>query len=154
MIEIMVVVIIIGVMSVAVVSSLTSNSDRAARLQANRFMAVVNEVRDEAIISGDNFLLIVDERAGAYRFETTRSQNVQATDLLLKKRTVDRKVELEWEVLDIIDDDGELDPRVLISSLGEITPFEARFLGTELSYVVLVDEEGQLDRVDGRDVNF
>jgi len=124
LIEIMVVVIIIAVMSVAVVSSLNGNNDRAARLQANRFMAVVNEVRDEAIIAGDNFALIVDDKSGSYRFESARS--AVAT--------------------------GE--PKVLISPLGDITPFEARFEGTDLTYVISVDDEGQLQRVDKKGVNF
>lgn len=148
LIEIMVVVIIIGVISVAVVSSLNGNSDRAARLQANRFIAVVNEVRDEAIIAGDNFMLIVDERAGSYRFESIRSQAVSSTDLLLKNRVVDKEVKLNWEVFDVLEGDAELSANVLISSLGEITPFEARFNGTELSYLVVVNQDGQLERLD------
>jgi general secretion pathway protein H len=148
LIEIMVVVIIIAVMSVAVVSSLNGNSDRAARLQASRFMAVVNEVRDEAIIAGDNFVLIVDDNAGTYHFESTRSQQASAADTLLKSRLVDKKVTLDWEVYEVFESDGEIDARVLITSLGEITPFEARFKGTELSYVVLVNQQGQLERVD------
>jgi len=136
LIEIMVVVIIIAVMSVAVVSSIGGNNDRAARLQANRFIAVVNEVRDEAIIAGDNFALIVDDAAGTYRFESIRSQEASAGDALLKNRVIDKKVKVEWEVFDLFDNGQDLEPRVLISSLGEITPFEARFEGTELSYIV------------------
>jgi len=154
LIEIMVVVIIIGVMSVAVVSSLTGNNDRAARLQANRFMAVVNEVRDEAIIAGDNFALIVDDDAGTYRFESTRSADAGEGDALLKNRIVDKKVKLDWEVFDVLESDDDLEPRVLISPLGEITPFEARFEGTELSYTVQVNQEGQLERLDKKGVNF
>ncbi|MFT6408472.1 MAG: general secretion pathway protein H [Arenicella sp.] len=154
LIEIMVVVIIIAVMSVAVVSSLGGNNDRAARLQANRFMAVVNEVRDEAIIAGDNYALIVDDKVGSYRFESMRSQAVAVTDSLFKNRLVDKKVTLDWEVYEVFDDDNETDPRVLISSLGEITPFEARFGGTELSYVVLLNDEGQLQRLDQKSVKF
>lgn len=153
LIEIMVVVIIIGVMSVAVVSSLTGNNDREARLQASRFMAVVDEVRDEAIIAGDNFFLIVDDKAGSYRFESVRSQASSAGDSLFKSRLVGEKVELDWEVFEVLDD-GESSQNVLISSLGEITPFEARFEGTELSYVVVINEEGQLERLDKKGVKF
>ncbi len=153
LIEIMVVVIIIGIMSVAVVSSLTGNNDREARLQASRFMAVVNEVRDEAIIVGDNFRLIVDDNAGSYRFESVRSQASSAGDALFKNRFVGEKVELDWQVFEVLDD-GDIEQNVLISSLGEITPFEARFEGTELSYVVVVNEEGQLERLDKKGVSI
>lgn len=154
LIEIMVVVIIIGVMSVVVVSSLTGNDDRAAGLQANRFMAVVNEVRDEAIIVGDSFILIVDDKAGSYRFESTRSAEASAGDSLLKNRIVDKKVKLDWEVFEVLESGDGLDPVVLISPLGEITPFEARFEGTELTYVVQVNQEGQLERLDKKGTNF
>jgi len=150
----MVVVIIIAVMSVAIASSLNGNSDRAARLQANRFMAVVDEVRDEAVIAGDNFSLIVDDNAGIYRFESMHSQQASATDTLLKSRVVDKKVTLDWEVYEVFESDGKTEARVLITSLGEITPFEARFTGTELSYTVLVNQEGQLERVDKKAVAF
>lgn len=153
LIEIMVVVIIIAVMSVAIASSLNGNSDRAARLQASRFMAVVDEVRDEAIISGDNFALIVDDNAGTYRFESMNSQ-ASTADTLLKSRLVDKKVTLDWEVYEVFESDGKIEARVLITSLGEITPFEARFKGTELSYTVLVNQEGQLERVDKKAVGF
>ena len=154
LIEIMVVVIIIAVMSVAVVSSLNGNNDRAARLQANRFMAVVNEVRDEAVIAGDNFALIVDDKAGSYRFESARSVVATGGDALLKNRVVDKNVTLDWRVFEVLEGDDKLEPKVLISPLGDITPFEARFEGTDLTYVISVDDEGQLQRVDKKGVNF
>ena len=154
LIEIMVVVIIIAVMSVAVVSSLDGNNDRAARLQANRFMAVVNEVRDEAIITGDNFALIVDDKVGSYYFESTRSQQPSKADNLFKNRIVDKKVSLDWQVYEVFESDSEIKPKVLITSLGEITPFEARFDGTKLSYVVMIDQEGQLERLDKKKARF
>jgi len=153
LIEIMVVVVIIAVVSVAVVSSISGSDDRAARLQADRFMAVVNEVRDEAIIAGDNFVLSVDERAGSYRFESLFSPQ-QAKDSLLKARKVDSAVELKWDVFEVFEDDLEAKPKVLISSLGEITPFEASFQGSELRYVILVNDEGQLERLDKKSGAF
>lgn len=143
----MVVVVIIAVVSVAVVSSLSGNDDRAARLQADRFMAVVNEVRDEAIIAGDNFALSVDERAGSYSFESVYAPD-QALDSLLKARKVDSEVELKWDVFEVFEDDLEAKPKVLISSLGEITPFEASFSGSDLRYLIVVNDEGQLERVE------
>ena len=147
LIEIMVVAIIIAVMSVAVVSSLTGSGDRAARLQADRFMAVVNEVRDEAIITGESFVLTVDERAGSYQFDPVRSSDA-AKDSLLRNRVVDEQVELKWDVFEVFDEDDELTSKVLISPLGELTPFEAVFEGSELAYVILLNDDGQLERLD------
>ena len=121
LIEIMVVVIIIAVMSVAVSLSLGGNADRNARLQANRFMAVINEVRDEAIIAGDNFTLTVEEKSGIYRFSGTRAQASGAPDdALFKVRSVDNEVKLKWDVFEVFEGDQKSAPTVLITPLEKL----------------------------------
>jgi general secretion pathway protein H len=149
LIEIMVVVVIIAVMSVAVSLSLGGTSDRTARLQANRFIAVVNEVRDEAIISGQDYALIVEENAQTYSFSAV-SGNAPAPviDALFKIRSIDPSVEVQWKVFDVFEDDKEATPKALISSLGEITPFEMSFGGKKASFTVFLNDEGQLERRD------
>lgn len=145
LIEIMVVVIVIAVISVAVVGQIGGNNDRGARLEANRFMAVVNEVRDEAVIAGDNYALVVDAKGKSYSFSPTRStQQEPVTDSLLKLRTMRDDVKVEWEVLESLDEDSELAPKVYLTALGEITPFELRVQGDEHDYLVSVDDEGML----------
>ena len=145
----MVVVIIIAVMSVAVSLSLGGNADRNARLQANRFMAVINEVRDEAIIAGDNFTLTVEEKSGSYRFSGARAQaSGVPNDALFKVRRVDSEVKLKWDVFEVFEGDQKADPTVLITSLGEITPFEIHFGGDEKTYTVFLNDDGELERRD------
>ncbi|WP_170132116.1 prepilin-type N-terminal cleavage/methylation domain-containing protein [Arenicella xantha] len=145
LIEIMVVVIVIAVISVAVVGRIGGNNDRGARLEANRFMAVVNEVRDEAVISGDNYALLVDAKAKTYSFESLRGANQgSVADSLFKLRTMRDDVKLEWDVLESLADEPELAPKVYVSSLGEITPFELRIRGDNHDYVVQIDDEGML----------
>jgi len=149
LIEIMVVVIIIAVMSVAVSLSLGGNTDRNARLQANRFMAVVNEVRDEAIIAGDNYALTVEEKARTYRFAGTRQKSsASGDDALFKARTLDPNLEIQWEVFEVLEDDQEADPKVIITSLGEITPFELHFGGNNKTYTIFINDDGDLERRD------
>lgn len=143
----MVVVIVIAVVSVTIATSIGRSNDRGARLEANRFMAVVNEVRDEAVISGDNFVLTVDEKAQSYRFQSARA-NATVDDTLLKTRKIPEDIKLEWEVLEVLEEDPEAEPKVFISSLGEITLFELRVGGDEHDYIVFVNDEGQLERRD------
>ena len=104
---------------------------------------IVNEVRDEAIISGESFILYVNETS--YLFEAARTGSAKRNyDGLLKRRVIQEGVELDWDVFEDVDDDSE--DRVLISPLGEITPFDARFIGDDVEFHVLVNDENQLEQ--------
>jgi general secretion pathway protein H len=145
----MVVVVIIAVMSVAISLSFGDTSDRAARLQANRFIAVVNEVRDEAIIAGQDYALVVDEKSQTYSFQAARANGRSPVgDVLFKTRKIEPNVEIEWQVFEVFEDDKETKPKVLISSLGEMTPFELSFGGKSVSFTVFLNDDGQLERRD------
>jgi type II secretory pathway pseudopilin PulG len=145
LIEIIVVVAIIGVMVAFVGVSVSRDSDRLARLEAKRFLAILNEVRDESILAGEAYFLLVDEKNGSYHFagvNTERSTNFD--DGLLRKRNVEPNVTLEWQVFEQFEDDNSSDPKVLITPLGELTPFEASFEGEESVFTVYLDERNQL----------
>ena len=145
LIEIIVVVAIIGVMVAFLGLSLSRDTDRLASLEARRFHAIVNEVRDEAILAGRGFLLIVDEDSGSYFFNSVQAnRQVSFDDGLLQRRNLEPGVTLQWQVFDQIDDQNDTPPRVLITPLGEITPFSTSFIGKENTYLVLIDERGNL----------
>jgi general secretion pathway protein H len=148
LIEIIVVVAIIGIMVAMMGVSMSRDLDRLARLEAERFHLVVNDVRDEAVLSGESYFLEIDEDSASYRFESIRAGGGDAQ--LLRKRGLKTGVKLEWEVLEQFnadeDEDSNTPPRALISPLGEITPFSARFTGDESAFEVFVDEENRLSR--------
>ena len=152
LIEIIVVVFIIGTMVAFLGMSISRDTDRMARLEAKRFHAVVNEVRDEAILAGQNYLLSVNAKLGSYSFRSMLAEGGQPAiyaDGLLKPRKVQNGVSMKWQVFEQFEDDDEDDtgsngPVVLISSLGEITPFEASFIGDESAVTVYLDDKGRL----------
>ena len=154
LIEIIIVVAIIGTMVAFLGLSLSRDTDRMARLEAKRFHAVVNEVRDEAILVGQNYLLSVNDKSGSYSFSSMLADGGQPAiyeDGLLKLRKVQNGVNMKWQVFEQFEDDdededdsGSNDAVVLISSLGEITPFEASFIGDESAVTVYLDDKGQL----------
>ena len=147
LIEIMVVVAIIGVMVAYLGISLSRDFDRLAALEAKRFHVIVNEVRDEAILTGEAYLLVVDTRANTFYFSGVRSdRKINNDDGLLQQREIEKGVEVDWEVFDQFDDDEDNDPKVLISPLGDITPFEVFFTGDNNKYFVFINENGQLER--------
>ena len=147
LIEIMVVVTIIGVMVAYLGISLSRDIDRLASLEAKRFHAIVDEVRDEAILTGEAYLLMVDKSSSTFSFSGVRSdRQTNNDDGLLKQRALEKGVTVDWQVFDQFDDDEEYDPKVLISPLGEITPFEVTFTGELNEYIVFINDDGQLER--------
>ena len=176
LIEVMVGVAIFAVLAGLIVGSIQSNVDRNAKLEAQRFIAVVNEVRDEALISGKTLILKLDEEAAVYSFEVFGARDSQsegdsgsnesnAEDLLLRSRRLHKSVEVKWDLLDeIVDEDNEFDTgegesidivkeRAFITALGEITQFEVRFRGEEVDFVVALNDDGVLN-LDTRPSNF
>lgn len=159
LIEIMVVVAIIGTMVALLGVSISRDSDRLARLEAKRFQAIVNEVRDEAILAGESYFLKLDEDQASYRFEGVLADRVSSYDAgLLKPRMLENGVALRWEV-DAQFEESEsagtdAKPKVLITALGEITPFVASFIGDEVTFEVFIDDAGQLARRDRQTTLF
>lgn len=171
LIEVMVGIAIFAVLSALIVGSIQGNSDRNAKLEAQRFIAVVNEVRDEAVISGKILLMSVDEKGLSYGFDVVGgAQNSNQGDTLLRTRFLDESVKLKWEVFDdFIDEDDETflelsnkndnsdndnsnsadqdvtsSERVIISPLGDITPFQVRFGGEDDEFVVELNDDSIL----------
>ena len=148
LIEIMVVVVIIGLMVALLTVNLSRDLDRLARLESERFMAIVNEVRDEAIIAGESYILTIDDDNSTYKFSGTREGNTTGADDLFKQRSLQEGLKLDWEVFEDVEAEGG--SNVVITPLGEITPFDARFVGDDTEFHVLVNDENQLERSDAK----
>lgn len=150
LIEIMVVVVIIGMMVALLTVNLARDLDRLARIETSRFLAIVNEVRDEAIITGESYLLYVDDSDRSFYFESTRTnKSGSVADELFKRRRLEKGLKLDWEVFDDIESEDEEESnrtRVIITSLGEITPFDVRITGEDLEYHVFINDENQLEQ--------
>lgn len=145
LIEIMVVLVILAVMAALIVGGIQGAGDRNAKLESQRFVAVVNDVRDEAVISGKNIFLSVDEGQGSYEFSLQRVTQGSIDTSLFRKRFVHDSVSLKWEVFERqIGQGEEADFRILITSLGEITPFRSRFIGEERDFMVSLNDDGEL----------
>ncbi len=161
LIEVMVGVAIFAVLSALIVGSIQSNSDRNAKLEAQRFIAVVNEVRDEALISGKTFALQMNEKGKHYGFIVLGGSEQSVPDTLLRTRHLHESVKLRWDVFEEFNEEddediedleeqeqaqvpSQVEPRVYITALGEITPFQTRFGGDEDDFIVQLNDEGVL----------
>jgi len=158
LIEIIIVVAIIGIVVAFVGVKISRDADRLARLESERFQAIVNEVRDEAIIEGATYILEVDDKAFTYMFRVYGQDDGDGLDDLLAERKVEPGVEIEWDVLEVVDnenkdetDSGEV---VVITPLGEITLFDIAFRGSDLEYHVFINEDYQLERKEEKASRF
>ena len=147
LIEIMVVVVIIGLLVALLAVNLSRDLDRLARLESDRFIAIVNEIRDESIIAGESYILTIDDDKSTYKFSGTRDGSSVETDDLFKERFLQEGVKLKWNVFEDVESEGGTS-NVVITPLGEITPFDARFVGDDTEFRVVVNDENQLERSD------
>lgn len=148
LLEIMVVTAIIGVMATLLVGAVMQDNDRTAKLEAERFMAVLAELQDEAVLAGVPFS--VQFCGGGYTTTTALTDSSGGgDDSLLKQRRLQDGVTMRSEIFSVDDEsedeNGEpLPAAVLIDTMGETTGFEVRFVGDDTQYIVFINEQGQL----------
>lgn len=140
--------LIIALLMSMIVLSVRGSADRDAKLEAERFLAVVNQVRDESILLGETILLTLNEKDKEYRFTKARvalGVKKEGAANILKPRKINENVKVRWKAFTETEDDSD-QPTVVITSLGEITPFELRFGGDDHDFLVFVNDEGQLEQ--------
>ena len=162
LLEIMLVVVLIGITATFVVINLDRDPDQIAEQEAKRFMALIEHVRSEAILTGRTIGVEVLPKELSYRFLHARNGWTEITDDdILRPRfvpeflSIDIKIEPGDEPIEIPDhdvddtdnsdqddpdgdepDDDETKSYIIITTLGEITPFALRVRGEDYYYVV------------------
>ena len=146
LIELLVSIVIIGVvLSIAVLSLSLVDDDREIRREAQRLMAIVEIVKDDAVLQGREFG--IEFTLTGYRFVEFDAFSNSWLDVpgedLLRLRALpedieldlfleDKKVTLEDEPAELASEDDEdpsptarnYAPHVMIFSSGDMTPFE------------------------------
>ena len=138
LLEIMVVVVLIGITVTLVALSFNRDVDRVAQLEAERFAALLDLVRDESILSGQTFAIEVDEAERTYRFLRADGKWVPVTgDSLLRPRTLPEFLNLR---LDLPERSAKrAEPRVVVQALGDVMPFVLTIIGERSDYRVTID---------------
>ncbi len=165
----MVVVIIIAIMVSLIGIRINRDNDRIARLEAKRFIAIVNEVRDEAVLTGRVYALQFNQSERSYQFYKNPSNWTQITeDRLFKPRQLPEGIDMEvtvekiendkeesseneeeslqLEETEINDDDAKeaevtLRDYALISPVGDMTPFVLIISGDDYRYQLMINDE-------------
>ncbi len=144
LVEIMVVVMLIGVTVAFIGINLNRNTDRDARLEARRLAAIINQVRDESVITGNYYALEVNDEARSYRFLGNPALWLPvAEDALFRTRHIPEYLAVTSDVEEVVSE-REI-PLILISPLGEISRFEVVISGESLRYVVKLSEQQRVE---------
>lgn len=150
----MIVVVIVGLLASAIAPMVSRNTDDLLREQADRFVALVNLSRDEAILQSRQLGLVLQE--DAYAFVQQDGENwVPFEEGPFRKRSLSSgsKASLYLDAVDVafqqdVDGEAKLRPQVYLLSSGEMTPFSYEFeLSTGTRIKVSYDAIGNVDKV-------
>jgi len=167
LIELMVVVVIAATMAAFIGVRINRDDDRIARLEAKRFVAVLNEVRDEALMTGRVYALQFKKFERSYLFYSNPADwKPVVGDRLLRARAFPEGIKMEFDIEKIENDekddeedkvtaeDGDesedaktntLSDYILISPVDELTPFSLTLSGEDYRYQISLNDEQKLE---------
>lgn len=136
LIEILVVMALIAISVTFVLLNLQRDTDGIAKLEARRFAGLIEQARDESILSGHPYAVQVDPRGRTYTFLQHDKQWTEVkNDDVFRQRRFPQDLGISFKTLNGPDSNGLL----VIEGLGEITPFILTIRGKSLVYQVSVD---------------
>jgi general secretion pathway protein H len=137
LLEILVVVLLIGISVTVVGLSLERDHDRIAELEARRFLALLEHLRDES------YAISVDEPGRSYRFLAAGQGWEPVTgDDLLRTRELPEFLTLRLDLP--LGAEGAGGRLVVVQALGDITPFILTVGGDDRDYLVTLDDSRNL----------
>lgn len=141
LVEIMVVVVLIAITATFAVVNLQRDVDQVAELEARRFAQLIEQAREESILSGRPYAVEVDPDANSYRFLVHRSgwTPVEDDDVFRPRR-------FPSDLAVSFTTGGAPDAQdlLVIEGLGEISAFELSLRGSSRRYTVRLDEDQQV----------
>ncbi len=155
LIEIMLVVLLISITVTLVTVNLQRDPDQIAEQEARRFMALVEHVRGESVLTGRTIGIAVEVEDNTYSFmRPGGTWSAISDDDVLRTRHVPEYLSVKVEIAaqagaDENDDDKEKDEKeksppkyIIINTIGDITPFVFTVAGDDLAYTVSL-QDGQ-----------
>jgi len=160
LIEIMLVLVLLSVSSMAVIMSLPDSQDDQMEEQASRFYQLVQLLNEDALLNGMDYGIYFNQERQEYRFMTLTVdgwQPLEKNRFFTEVKMEDTSVEFEMELggsawadddrlfepgslfdeemfADLEEDKKPIPPQVMVLSSGEVTPFVVTlFPGNERS---------------------
>ncbi|NOZ10620.1 MAG: type II secretion system minor pseudopilin GspH [Gammaproteobacteria bacterium] len=138
LLEILVVVLLIAITASFAVVSLNRDVDRLAQLEARRLVGLIDQLRDESVVSGKSYALEILSDERAYRFLVAAEGWQPITDdSLMRQRVIPEPLSMSYDTpIDAGVGEREL---VVVQASGQITPFTIVIYGEDKAYHVTLD---------------
>ena len=141
LLEIVVVLAIIGTVTVLFGMRLNHDADRVARLEVKRFISILQEIRDESVLTGKPIAMRVTDARDGYEFLIHKDGEWQPpsnNDSLFKLRSIKQNVHMQFDVFEAFE--GTAASLLQVTPLGEISQFKLSFIGAKYRYEIDLDE--------------
>ena len=136
LIEIMVVLVLIGISITIISLNLGRDVNQLAEQEARRFAALVDQLREESILTGRRYGIEVDETQGRYQFLVFDGRWTPVDkDELFRPRVVPEYLTILLET----EEKQKENSLLIIDALGEIQPFVFTIIGRDFDYDVNLD---------------
>lgn len=137
----MVVVVLIAITATFAVVNLQRDVNQIAELEARRFAQLIEQARDESILSGRPYAVEVTPDDNSYRFLVHRSGWVAVEDDdIFRPRRIPPDLTVSFATQGAPDTQNLL----VIDGLGEISAFELSLRGDTRGYTVRLDDNRQV----------
>jgi len=143
LLEMMVVTVLIAITITFVTLELQQDDNQIARLEARRFLALLEQLREESVLQAKVLAVTVDSRERSYRFDVVSDSSVALDGDIFRQRKLPETLDLQLEVAKTADTTSQ--PVVLVFPDGSISGFALSILGETQQYSVVSDTAGNLD---------
>jgi len=148
LLEIIVVTVIIGLAAAMIGLSFHRNIDNVAHEEALRFRALLEQLREESIISARTLGVEINEPESSYQFLQTAPDNKWTAlvgDDLFRKREIPEYLSMNLELETNEPGLKNIDPIVVSDAMGEISRFSFNISAEQLIYQVTLDDGQNLE---------
>ena len=137
------VVVLIAITVTLVSVNLERDVDRVAALEANRFAQLLEQVRDESVLTGRSYAVDVNEASMEYSFLTYDEKWIPVKEVdFLRPRRFPEPLSIRMELFSAGGQNAA--GYLMIQGLGEITPFRLEVTGDRFSHSVRLDDSANL----------
>jgi general secretion pathway protein H len=143
LIEILVVVLLIAITATLVTVNLQPRPDKRAKLEADRFAALVGQAREESILQGRAIAVEVDAKGDGYRFlaQGNDGWKLIEKDDLLRPRKVPEPLSIRIKLPSQTDTAND---KIICQIDGSVSTFDVTIGTKQLGYIVSVDESQKI----------
>lgn len=143
LLEILVVVVLIAISVTFVGFSINQDVDEIAKLESRRFISLVEQLREEAVLSGKNYAVEVDTADRSYQFhEYTDKLNAMDEGDVFRKRSFPENIDVLYQ-LPVKPKAGQK-PLVVVDAFGQISLFTLTLSGENRKFRIEVDPDQNL----------